>query len=248
MFCCSHFVLPTSLAAAPKFEDSDVLEHFDFFESFGNEGIEIDEENLTMMFLHQDPVLGVSSYKSFRLEVEEPEVEEQVVHEQVSFKHDMVEFHLIPEKQNDLTKRFQNFVIYDSSLQPIDKKKAYHNFRKIAVPDKYRHDVKGGRHITIGNVRFTQLSKVASKADKDMIALIEYFSITQNPDGSVVIGIESFVPEVPIDSDWLFDWEKIFSIPDEYKDEDDSTGEDSQEPQANVHSSTPHQTQISAKL
>lgn len=229
--------LSVSLSAAPKFEESDVLEHFDFFESFGNQGIEIDKENLTIMFLHQDAELGVNSYKSFRMNVVEPEVEEKAVIDQMSFEHDKLEFHLIPEKQNDLTQSLKDFVTYDSSVQPFDKKKAYKKLRKMEVPDEYRQKVKGGVWVAINNVRFTQYSVEAS--DKDMVTKIEVFSITQNPDGSIVIGIETYIPEEPVDAELIYDWNSLFPSP---PNEDDSTELDSQEPYASLNSTSPAPT------
>lgn len=232
-------LLPVSFSvAAPIFEDKDVLEHFDFFESFGNQGIEIDEENLTIMFLHQDAELGVDSYKSFRMKVVEPEVEEKAVIEQMSFEHDKLEFHLIPEKQNNLTQSLKDFVTYDSSVQPFDKMKAYKNLRKMEVPDKYRQKVKGGTWIGINNVRFTELSAEASKADKDVVTKIEVFSITQNPDGSIVIGIETYIPEEPIDAKLIFDREKLFpGLPQDPEEDTSDPVEDTSGTQASINHS-----------
>lgn len=233
-------LLPVSFSVAePKFAEGIMLEHLDFFENYGNQGVEIDEENLRLMFLHQDAKIGVHSYKSYRLEVVEPEVKETVEHEQISFKHDLVEFHLIPEQHNELTKSLKDFVTYDTSKQEIDWKKAYKQFTKMSVPKKYRQQVKGGMHITLKyerhNIRFTQLSKESSETDRDVVTRIEYLEIIEGTDGSMVFKIETFVPEKPLDAKLIFNWEKYWPA----NVDDDSTEQnknDEQEPQANTDS------------
>ncbi|MCY3541177.1 MAG: hypothetical protein OXH31_04645, partial [Gammaproteobacteria bacterium] len=196
---------------AVKIGEWHALRAFDFYENFGNEGVKIDSENLTMMFLHRDPESRMHSYKSFRLDVVEPAVEELVTIDQKNYQQDAVEFHLVPEQRNELTNNLDSHITHENSRPKLNLDKAMEKFQDIVVPTKYKTDVKGGAHLSFSNVRITLYKKEDGTSEATQF---EYFYITENPDGSLVFKIETLTPEEPIFIDRTKIWEEVIpSIP-----------------------------------
>lgn len=236
VFIAVAVVLPAWLSGEPiLIEESAVLRDFDFYEEFGNEGVKIDSENLTMMFLHYDSETRINSYKSFRLDVQEPEIEETVVIDELKYQQDVVEFNLIPEQHNELTNNRDPMIMHESSQPQLDLDKAMRKFRKIDIPDKYRINVLGGMSTSFRNVRITEHK---NEDGARIITKFEYFYITENKDGSLTFKIDTLIPKEPILSESVLKWEEIipFYSEENEDEESDQDASDTTEPQASTNS------------
>ena len=207
----------TARHTPPRFHDSAVLESFDFFENYGNKGSEWDNESMTLMFVHDDPSAGISSYKSFRVEIVVPEDEE-----------DIVEFHLKPEAHNEITETLEDRFVYDPNPQKVDLDKAYKEFMNVTIPDKYRNKAIKGRGISFANVQ------ARVDVETDLISGFQVFNISEQEDGSMIFKIKTIIPEEEI----TLDMKELFpkDVLGTNSEDDDSQETEQPDPQASINS------------
>ena len=163
----------------PDERDSEILEKFDFFDSYGNQGKDVDEENSTIIFLHQDPKDGTRSYKSYRIEERVPE-------------ENVFEYHLKPERSNDLVDKYsETYKTYDDTKRKFNEPKAIESFTR-------NHD-KGGSSLTSGSFRYR-----LNHLDRTRVFKAERFIIGEGPDDSVIYRVEITFPNQPFEYNSLW--------------------------------------------
>lgn len=169
----------------PEFTEADALEYMDFYESYGNRGIQIDKENMKLLLRH-DHGDGANSYKRFRVEVKKPE-------------DHTLEFHLLHEEGNELSDKLnQSIGHYDNVKRGLDLEKAYDKFMRFYPPhDHYGADVKGG-HLIFSDKRI----RLTDDIETQEIVKIERFTIVETAEG-IIYRVETTVPEEPVELERL---------------------------------------------
>lgn len=169
----------------PTYTEADALQYMDFYDSYGNRGIQIDKESMSILVRHNH-IDGYNSYKGFRVEVKKPE-------------DHILEFHLLHEAENELSDKLNRSLnYYDKAKRRLDLEKAYDKFMRFHPPhDHYGADIKGGHLIySDKHIRLTDDIKTHK------IIKMEQFTIEETDEG-IIYRVETTIPAEPIEPEWL---------------------------------------------
>ncbi len=169
----------------PTYTEADALQYMDFYDSYGNRGIQIDKESMRILVRHNH-IDGPNSYKGFRVEVKKPE-------------DHILEFHLLHEAENELSDKLnRSFNYYDKAKRRLDLEKAYDKFMRFHPPhDHYGADIKGGHLIySDKHIRLTDDIKTHK------IIKMEQFTIEETDEG-IIYRVETTIPAEPMEPEWL---------------------------------------------
>ena len=171
------FIAANVTAYYPEYDAEDALDHFDFYDAYGNVGVELDKQSRRITFKHKHTD-GSLTYKHFRVDIQEE-------------NDQVIEFLLVSDRSTLLDESYGYRYLEEDP--EIDFEKAYETFRRgYKAPKHQSHAKLQGSHIYRRDTR----TKYIEDTDSKLITKVEKYTVKQTPRG-LLYRVETTIPKEP---------------------------------------------------